>query len=380
MRTLLFEESVNFNNNLSKNSYICNLNFLKQKNMIKQLLTILSVATVVTVSAQTGKIANPTKITQELSNQSFNFKASATPTTVLLSPFSGTSTSIGLNTASSDTATPGCSPLAGYVFGSNCYDDLEKAQYFPTSSYSTAVSNASITGAVVYLFKNGTRGCSSSTNNPTSALKIYSGTSNTVMPGSLLGQQTVAVSSMIAAQTGTPSFFTYTFTLTTPISISAGFYASVVTPTLAGDTVVMGAQTGTLAAVNNAWEKWSNGSWNGMNPAWGTTFKGNIAIFPIISGSVSTVGLNKVSNFKNNVSILPNPTSGDVKINLSLAETSNITINITNAIGQVLEVKEVKNVQFDNVAFDLSKYNNGIYFVTVSNGTEKMVQRLIINK
>lgn len=347
--------------------------------MIKKLLTISAIALTSMAVAQTGKIANPTS-QYGFVDVTAQTKAAATATTVLISPFSGTSTSLGLNTASSDTSTPGCSPKAGYVFGSNCYDDREKAQYFAASSYSNAVSNASLVGAVVYLYRNNTlnAGVTNSTN-PQTALKFYTGTSNTTAPGTLIAQKTESLSTVVAAQTTTSNVFTFTFTLASPAPVSGGFYASIVTPTLAGDTMVMYAQTGTLAPVNNAWEMFSTGTWSNMNISWGG-LNGNIAIFPIISGSVSTVGMSKSTGLNKNVSILPNPTNGDVFVALALNEASNVSINVTNTLGQVIEQREVRNAQFENLTIDLSKFNNGIYFVTVSNGSEKMVKRIVLNK
>lgn len=354
---------------------------LKTQNMIKKLLTISAIALSTIAVAQTGKIVTSTTQYGYV-DVTAAAKANSTPTTVLISPFSGTSTSIGLNTAGSDTATPGCSPKAGYVVGSNCYDDQEKAQYFPASSYSNAVSNASITGAVVYLYRNAALnyGVSSSTNNAMTALNIYAGTSNATAPGALMGSKSESVSTIVTAAGTSTAVFTYTFVFSTPISVNAGFYASVVTPTTAGDTMVVYAQSGTLAAVNNAWERWSDNSWNGMNPAWGSTFKANLAIFPIISGSVSSVGMTKATSLNKNVSVMPNPTNGDVFVNLALTEASNVSINVTNTLGQVIEAREIKNAQFENVSIDLSKFDNGIYFVTVSNGKDKMVKRIVLNK
>ena len=106
-------------------------------------------------------------------------------------------------------ATPGCSPKAGYVYGSNCYQDQEKAQYFSTNSYS-AVSSPSLVGGVVYFYKNGTKGVSASSASVTTALKFYSATSNVATPGVLITSKTASISSIIAAQTGTVTFFTYT--------------------------------------------------------------------------------------------------------------------------------------------------------------------------
>ena len=59
---------------------------------------------------------------------------------------------LNLAVAGTDTATPGCSPYAGYIFGSNCYQDQEKAEFFANTMYSS-IPNQKITEAIEIFFK-----------------------------------------------------------------------------------------------------------------------------------------------------------------------------------------------------------------------------------
>lgn len=350
---------------------------LKLKKMIKNVLAIFAVTAIASANAQTGRIAFPPTEMGSI-EQSLTYKASVTPTTVIISPLTGTA--IGLNTAGSDTATPGCSPKAGYVYGSNCYDDKEKAQFFPASSYSSAVSSASLVGAIVTLFRNGTAGVGATTPNATCAVNFYAATTNSAAPGALLASSTASISSMVAAQTGTNPAYTFTFTLNTPVAISSAFYLSVTTPTAAGDTVVVLAQTGSVVPVNNTWEKWDNNSWNNMNPAWGSSFKGNMAVYPIISGTVSTVGISKQTGLNNNVSISPNPSNGIFNIAVNLNQEANVEVNVVNTLGQNVFSTRKNGVLAENLNLDLSNQSNGVYFITVTNGKDSMTKRVIISK
>jgi hypothetical protein len=77
---------------------------------------------------------------------------------------------------------------------------------------------------------------------------------------------------------------------------------------------------------------------------------------------------------------MPNPSTGLVNVLLRFGNVENVSVSVTNVIGQ-----EILSSKFDGIStfvapLDLSSQPNGIYFVTVSNGTEKMVQRLVINK
>ena len=111
---------------------------------------------------------------------------------------------------------------------------------------------------------------------------------------------------------------------------------------------------------------------------WNISFK--LSVYPTICGNSVSTGLDRNNELLNNVSIMPNPTNGAFNINTSFSESKNIKINISNILGQIILSNEYNAITNDKIQLDLTQQANGIYFVTVSNGIDKMVQRLIINK
>lgn len=286
-----------------------------------------------------------------------------------------TTTALGVGAASSDTATPGCSPNAGYVYGTNCYGDLEKANFFAASMYSV-MSTPQITGVIVAFYNNLTEGTGGAPTG-TVGLNIYGGTAATAAPGAALGSTVATLAQITAAHTTTNTIFFYTFDFATPINapVSGGFYASVAVPTTPGDTAALVNQAS--APVNLAWEMWSDLSWHSISSAWGTN--GNLLILPKICGTTTT-GISENLGLSKNVTVMPNPTTGLVNVVVTLATKENLTISISNALGQVVMSNNYNSIYNDLISLDLSGQNNGVYFVTVSNGKDKMVQKLVLNK
>ena len=120
--------------------------------MIKNLL--IGAVTVLTVSAnaQSGarivKNNRPNEISK-IEGQSITAGKSLPSTCYTVTTITGTQ--VGVSGAASDTPA-GCSPNAGFVFGSNCYDDKEKANFFPAGTYSM-VTSPSVTAVRVLFFK-----------------------------------------------------------------------------------------------------------------------------------------------------------------------------------------------------------------------------------
>jgi hypothetical protein len=284
-------------------------------------------------------------------------------------------TSITINTAGSDTATPGCSPKAGYVFGSNCYQDFEKANFYPAAFYST-VATPSISQVVVAFYKQGTRGTGGGPTVPV-GMKIYNPTSSAGGNPTTIVTQTTAPMSLVTLLSNTTGICYFTFTLTpTAISATNGFYASLVVPTTSGDTAVV--FNSPASTIDYGYEKWSDNSWHSISSAWGAALKGNLSIYPVICGNLTT-GISK-STISKNVSVSPNPSTGAFNVILTFGQTENVSISVANVLGQEILSNKYDGVSTFVAPIDLSSQSNGIYFVTVSNGTEKMVQRIILNK
>ena len=179
--------------------YFCNLKTIKFI-MIKNLLTIIAVTSTMVVSAQTGRIATTPVINLNVSTSNSNdVNKSVLPLCDTLSNI--TSTALTLSSAASDTSTPGCSPKAGYVCGTNCYGDIEKAAYFASSTYST-LTNPQVVGAFVAFFKSGTAGTGGVATN-TVGVKIYANGAFASGPGTgaSLGTASLPMSTVVAGFT-----------------------------------------------------------------------------------------------------------------------------------------------------------------------------------
>ncbi|MBA2611628.1 MAG: T9SS type A sorting domain-containing protein [Bacteroidetes bacterium] len=343
--------------------------------MIKKLLTILAIGSIATITAQTAKSVGPNSFNATTGNNIIS--ASKTASAGCIQVTTQTTNSITINTAAPCVTT---SPFGGFVNGTNCYGDLEKANYFAPSTFS-AVTGPTITNVAVGFYKTLGHGTSGTTG--TVALNIYNGSMASGPTGAPLATKVATLAQIIAAQTGTNSAFLYTFTLTTPIvAPAAGFFCALTVPNAAGDTIVILNQS--AAPANLGWEKQAPGpgTWVDMGtPAgWGTTYKANMAFYPNICGSNIISGISKNLGLSKNVTIMPNPSTGLVNVSIALAQTENITVTVTNALGQQIISNKYDGISNEIVSLDLTSQSNGVYFVTVSNGKDKMVQRLILNK
>lgn len=293
--------------------------------------------------------------------------------------------------AGADAQTTGCSPKAGYVMGSNCYDDKEKAEFYAVSKYNT-VTNPQITGAIVLFYKNGTQGTTGAAGTACD-LKIYNGTMAGGPTGAALATRTSTLGTITATTAtntvnyaGDPTvtytnniILPYKYTLTAPINCPAtnGFFASVTIPTGAGDTAVI--WNNASATAGTSWEKWSDNSWHDVQTAWGGSLLINAAILPLISCNTTT-GYNPEA-MENNFTLFPNPTKGMVNFAFTLSKASDLNFIVSNALGQTITQKSERNVGSTVITLDLSNQAKGVYFITILNSTtgEKAVKRLIID-
>jgi hypothetical protein len=133
------------------------------------------------------------------------------------------------------------------------------------------------------------------------------------------------------------------------------------------------------ATSNITWEKWSDDTWHDVFVAWSGAI-GNLAIQPVICGQQATGISSQNYGLSKNVLLMPNPSSGRVNISVNLPSPENIKINIHNTLGQLINSTTHEAVSENNLSLDLSDQPNGVYFVTIISGNDKMVQRLILNR
>lgn len=277
---------------------------------------------------------------------------------------------------------------AGYINGTNCYGDKEKAEFISASKYAGA-TNPVVTGVIVLFFQYGNLGTDG---NGSVGMNIYSGTSAASAPGNLLGSTSESLPTITAATNtasvhycgnpnlgfSLPVIMPYKFNFSTPVYVpaSGGFFASVVLPALANDTVaIMDKQTGTS---NTAWEKWGDNSWHDMKSAWGNARSFNLAILPVVEcGPVSLSERAALS--AGNFDLFPNPSNGKFYAMANFSSPSDIEINVYNVLGQAVFSNKHEASNQHLVEIDLGAHTNGIYFVELINGKEKQVKRLVLS-
>ena len=293
--------------------------------------------------------------------------------------------------ADNSTLVLGCqSGFAGFLTGTNCYKDKEFAQYYPASTYSdTQIPQVN---SVIVLFDSlGTKGALGTQ----ISCKLYGGTVNGG-PGStsLIGLKADSLGKIMAntdktvtiKYCGTPNFtFTTTkiiphvFEFAMPLQIpSSGFFASVQTPyNIAGDSIKIFTNTKTNTSNDSSsWVLQFNNTWRTLR--YTKNAKVQLAILPQITCR-PVVGIKEnTSMFNSNITVMPNPNNGQFSLIFTFQKQQNINVKILNSLGQQISDEYVENVTNNLINVDMSGKPQGVYFILVSNGTEKATRKVII--
>lgn len=80
-----------------------------------------------------------------------------------------------------------------------------------------------------------------------------------------------------------------------------------------------------------------------------------------------------------NVDLFPNPSSGQVNVNVSMMNRDNLTIKVTNSIGQTVSTVSENNTLGGLYQLDLTAEPNGVYFIEVQTGTEVVTRKMVIS-
>ena len=114
-------------------------------------------------------------------------------------------------------------------------------------------------------------------------------------------------------------------------------------------------------------------------------FGSNTSSKPIViskcsSTSTVNVGIKENSMLEKNIHLSPNPSTGIVNISTHFLSKQTISIKLHNCFGQFVREVNYKEITNNHYTLDLNDSPNGIYFVTISNGDEQIIKRLILSK
>jgi len=77
--------------------------------------------------------------------------------------------------------------------------------------------------------------------------------------------------------------------------------------------------------------------------------------------------------------VSPNPTTGNISLNLPTVIGVTQTIKIYTALGQLVKVAQTNaNEIIANLEMDLTTYDKGIYFIQYTAGNEVVVKKVIL--
>jgi hypothetical protein len=285
----------------------------------------------------------------------------------------------------------GCqSGWTGFLTGTNCYKDKEFAQYFPPSTYSDT-PNPQVNSMIVLFYKPGTKATASTANTMINC-KVYSGSPATgpSQQIAVIADNLQAISSSTTATTqvqycGAPNYvFTntviipYKFNFAMPAIIPAvGFFGAVETPySSAVDSIQIFSNTKTnLSTDSSAWFLQFSNNWRTLKNNRGA--KVQLAILPQITCR-PVVGIAEPSVFASNIAIMPNPSNGIFNVIFTLPKEEKVKMKIYNSLGQMISDDELRGVTNNVFTVDLSSKSNGVYFLEVSNGNEKLTKKIVV--
>jgi hypothetical protein len=288
----------------------------------------------------------------------------------------------------------GCGSLltSGNLVGTNCYKDKEFAQFFPPNSYST-VSNPQVNSVIVLFDSLGTRA-----NNLGAQVvcKIYGGSVGGG-PVSVQGSKSDSIGRILQTHVDTAVSFVgkplmpliskrkiypYKFDFSSPILISSpssGFYAGIQIPQSIGDSVSIITNTRYNNSIDSsAWFFSSNLSWRTYRSNRG--HKIQMAIIPIITCGPVGIREESLSKFNSGINIMPNPSNGLFNFVFTFEKEESVSVTVYNAMGQLITTNQFNNIVNNVISVDLSGQPNGIYFSEITNGSEKVIKKIIVNR
>ncbi len=94
-----------------------------------------------------------------------------------------------------------------------------------------------------------------------------------------------------------------------------------------------------------------------------------------------TTGIEE-NSFVSTVSVYPNPLNENATVSFNLKETNDVTIAVTNAIGQVLVNENLGKLSAGTQTWTLNAaaFTNGMYFVEIKTGNSSLIQKISVAK
>ena len=210
-----------------------------------------------------------------------------------------------------------------------------------------------------------------------------------ITPSAAATWSTPATPTNVITWCGTPTYtfsskvvIPYKFDFNPPYLLPAsGFLVGVEMPwTSAVDSAQIFSNTTFNAPVNDssAFVRTSTNTWYKLFKERQKNVQ--LAIMPIVTCKAK-VGLEEYRNELDvNIQLMPNPNNGVFSILTTLRKEQDLQFKIYNYLGDIIGSNKESNVTANVFEFDMSNHSNGVYFVEITNGYQKTVKKIVINK
>ncbi|MDD5570566.1 MAG: T9SS type A sorting domain-containing protein [Bacteroidales bacterium] len=148
--------------------------------------------------------------------------------------------------------------------------------------------------------------------------------------------------------------------------------------------------------ISNGYLQWIPKTENGRKRPYLLTFRGysldyqtvnDISLFIYVIGNNDTVcpaipinySINDRNKFSNSINVFPNPAKNSITIENKGNDHQFYVISIKSILGNEMLIE---NIDFNttNTSIDISKINNGIYFLTLRNDKKQIVKKILIQR
>ncbi|BDS11650.1 T9SS type A sorting domain-containing protein [Aureispira anguillae] len=219
-----------------------------------------------------------------------------------------------------------------------------------------------------------------------------SGTANVTATGGVPGYAYLWSNGQMSSQLMNAAAGTYMVTVTDANGCEMTDSVTLTEPTVFGATVIdnsdgtaTASATGGVAPYTYQWGP-NAGNQTGATASGLTTGGVYYVVVTDANGCTDVVSFQAIVldvetiNANTNISMYPNPSSGNVFVELNLVETNDVIISITNVTGQVVMTHQLGQTNSNKVELETTSLPTGIYMVQFNVGSEQITKKLILTK
>jgi len=158
-------------------------------------------------------------------------------------------------------------------------------------------------------------------------------------------------------------------------------YAAVVQMNNVSTTLIIESTSPPNASGYSGYFGQSDTSNNDGGQTFGGTPATGISAVPMVRlyfGHPHPVSVTNVNNNLTGVNAFPNPSSSSLNVTYNLATATDVTVTLTNTIGQVVATQNIANASSGNATFNTAALPAGVYAYTVSANGERSTGKVVV--